>query len=115
MVLFILTIVIGMASAITRALMASQRLSTTTTRMAAIDTAIVQFVMQQKRLPCPADMTLGHHATQTTARKAPRACGHPDVRAETNGVVPWLDLGLSLNDVTRWLGKGVSRTESSLF
>ncbi len=52
-VLFILGIVITMAVAITNALTSSQRLSITTTRLAAIDTAMVQYVMQQKRLPCP--------------------------------------------------------------
>jgi prepilin-type N-terminal cleavage/methylation domain-containing protein len=56
-VLFILGVVITMAAGITKALTASQKLSITTTRIAAVDTALVQYVMQTKRMPCPADLT----------------------------------------------------------
>jgi prepilin-type N-terminal cleavage/methylation domain-containing protein len=97
-VLFIVGIVIAMAAAITTALSASQRLSTTTTRMQTVDAAIVQFVMQQKRLPCPADGTLV--STDASAgtegpRNAAGCTGN-----ETAGVVPWRALALSETDAT---------------
>jgi hypothetical protein len=97
-VLFILGIVISMAAAITNALMSTQRLSTTTTRMQAVDAALVQFVMQQKRLPCPADGTLDStnaNAGAETARTAGAGC----TTNEAGGVVPWRALGLAESDV----------------
>lgn len=96
-VLFILGIVISMAVAITNALSASQRLSTTTTRLAAIDTAIVQYVMQQKRLPCPADGTLPSGNASAGIEVVPGAGGCST--NEANGVVPWRALGLAETDI----------------
>lgn len=98
-VLFILGVVVTMAAGITKALTASQKLSVTTTRMAAIDTAIVQYVMQQKRLPCPADGTLlstDNNAGLETARTAAAGC----TTTEAGGVVPWRAIGLSESDAT---------------
>src|SRR5258706_13696263 len=56
-VLLLFGIVVAMAAAITRGVAASQKRSLTTTRMASIDAALVQFAQQQRRLPCPADGT----------------------------------------------------------
>ena len=56
-VLLIFGIVLAMAAAITRGVVASQKRSLTATRMATVDAALVQFVVQQRRLPCPADGT----------------------------------------------------------
>jgi prepilin-type N-terminal cleavage/methylation domain-containing protein len=98
-VLFILGVVVTMAAGITKALTASQRLSITTTRMAAVDTAVVQYVMQQKRLPCPADGTLlstDNNAGIETARTAAAGC----TTNQAGGVVPWRALGLSESDAT---------------
>lgn len=98
-VLFILGVVITMAAGITKALTAGQKLTVTTTRMAAVDTAIVQYVMQQKRLPCPADGTLvstDNNAGLETARTAAAGC----TTNEAGGVVPWRALGLSESDAT---------------
>jgi prepilin-type N-terminal cleavage/methylation domain-containing protein len=98
-VLFILGVVITMAAGITKALTASQKLSITTTRLAAVDVAIVQYVMQQKRLPCPADGTLlstDNNAGVETARTAAGGC----TTNEAGGVVPWHSLGLSESDAT---------------
>ena len=98
-VLFILGVVITMAAGITKALTASQKLSVTTTRLAAVDTAIVQYVMQQKRLPCPADGTVlstANGAGTETARNAATGC----TTNQTGGVVPWRELGLSESDAT---------------
>jgi len=98
-VLFILGVVIAMAAAITTALTSSQRLTTTTTRLATVDSAIVQFVMQQKRLPCPADGTLSstdNNAGVEMARNAGTGC----TTNEAGGVVPWRALGLSETDAT---------------
>ena len=113
-VLFILGVVISMAVAITNALTASQRLSNTTTRLTAIDAAIVQFVMQQKRLPCPADGTLDYtnsNAGIETARTSAAGC----TTNEAGGVVPWRVLGLSEGDITDgWNRRMTYRVQAAL-
>ena len=98
-VIAIVGILIGMAALATRAITAQQRRSTTATRMAAIDTAIVQYVMVQKRLPCPADGSIasgGVNAGTEGARTAGGGC----TGNEANGVVPWMALGLTEADIT---------------
>jgi prepilin-type N-terminal cleavage/methylation domain-containing protein len=116
-VLFILGVVIAMAAAVTTALTASQKLTTTTTRMAAIDNAIVQFVMQQKRLPCPADGRIASGATnagveQWSAGKC-QVTGTPDT--VQYGVVPWVSLGLSESDATDgWYHRFTYRIDPNL-
>jgi prepilin-type N-terminal cleavage/methylation domain-containing protein len=116
-VLFILGVVVAMAAAVTTALTASQRLSTTTTRMAAIDTAIVQFVMQQRRLPCPADGRLASGNAQAGFER--RNAGSCNVNGTANteqyGVVPWATLGLSEADATDgWNHRFTYRTQLAL-
>jgi prepilin-type N-terminal cleavage/methylation domain-containing protein len=103
-VLFILGVAIAMAAAITNALTASQRLSTTTARMQAIDAALVQFVMQQKRLPCPADITLAPTNAQYGKEITPNNTTGCTTN-EINGVVPWVSLALSQDDVTDGWGR----------
>jgi prepilin-type N-terminal cleavage/methylation domain-containing protein len=113
-VMFILGIVISMAVAITNALTASQRLSATTTRLGAIDTAMVQYVMQQKRLPCPADGTLvstDANAGLETARTSAAGC----TTNELGGVVPWRALGLAETDITDGWGRRMTyRVQAAL-
>jgi prepilin-type N-terminal cleavage/methylation domain-containing protein len=116
-VMFILGVAIAMAVAITNALTSSQRLSTTTTRMQAIDAAIVQFVMQQKRLPCPADGRLA--STDANAGLERRNAGNCNVTGvagtEQYGVVPWVTLGLTESDATDgWFHRFTYRTNLAL-
>lgn len=97
-VLLIFGFLLAMAAAVTRGIAASQKRSTTTTRMAGVDAAIVQFVMQQRRLPCPADGTKAstdNNAGVEGARNAVGCTGNLQ-----GGVVPWRALGLSETDAT---------------
>ena len=96
-VMLIFGIVIAMAAAITRGVTAGQKRTLTATRMAAIDAALVQFVSQQKRLPCPADGTkLSSAVDAGVEMRAAGAC----TGNQQNGVVPWRSLGLTENDAT---------------
>lgn len=102
-VLFILGTVIAMAASLSRAVTASQQRSLTTTRLATVDAALVQFVMQQKRLPCPADGTLASasaNAGTEMARDTANGCN-----TQQNGVVPWRALGLSEGDMIDGWGR----------
>lgn len=96
-VLVISAILLAMAALVVRAVSAGQKRSLTATRMAAVDAALVQFVILQKRLPCPANGTLpgtDANAGTETARDAVTGC-----TAQANGVVPWRALGLAENDI----------------
>ncbi|MGZ5032769.1 MAG: type II secretion system protein [Usitatibacter sp.] len=97
-VLLILGIVVAMAAAITRGVTAAQKRSLTTARLATVDAALVQFVLQQKRLPCPANGTLPSSDTNAGIEVPP---GGPCTIANLqNGVVPWRTLALSETDAT---------------
>jgi len=96
-VLLIFGIVLAMAAAITRGVVASQKRSLTATRLATVDAALVQFVMQQRRLPCPADGTLASTANNAGVELP---TGGGACTAMNTGVVPWRALGLSETEVT---------------
>ena len=98
-VILVLAILIAMAAALTRGVAAAQKRSLSATRLATVDAALVQFVTQQKRLPCPANGTLLSSdalAGRETARAAATGC----TTNLQDGVVPWLALGLSETDAT---------------
>lgn len=97
-VLLIFSVIVAMAAAITRGVSAAQKRAVTVTRMASVDAALVQFVSQRKRLPCPADGALiASHANAGLERGA-AAGGCTGNMAD--GVVPWRSLGLSENEAT---------------
>ena len=97
-VLLIFGVLIAMAAVITRAVTAAQKRSLTATRMATVETALVQFVMQQKRLPCPADGTLTashNNAGVEGARNTATGC----TGTQQHGMLPWRALALTELDV----------------
>jgi prepilin-type N-terminal cleavage/methylation domain-containing protein len=96
-VLLIFGIVLAMAAAITRGVVASQKRSLTATRLAAVDAALVQFVMQQRRLPCPADGTKASSDANagTEERNVAGVC-----TSMATGVVPWRALALTEAEAT---------------
>lgn len=92
-VLFIVAVLVAMAAAITRGVTAAQKRSLTATRIAGVDAALLQFVAQQKRLPCPANGTLALSAPTAGEEVCPAA-------SQANGVVPWKTLGLTEVEAT---------------
>ncbi|HEX4780772.1 MAG TPA: type II secretion system protein [Usitatibacter sp.] len=95
-VIAIVGILIAMAALATRAITMQQRRSTTATRMATVDTALIQYVMLQKRLPCPADGSVASGGANAGIEgvRDPGGCTN-----ETNGVVPWVALGITEADI----------------
>lgn len=93
MVILVLGVLVTMASVVARGVTAAQKRSLTATRMATVDAAIVQYVLQQKRLPCPADGSLV--STHMNAGiEGPRNAGGCTGTMQ-NGVVPWRALALT--------------------
>jgi len=107
-VVVILGLIMAMAAVLLRSISATQKRSVTATRLANIEAALVQFVMQQKRLPCPADGT--QPASTGGAEMAAAAC-----LTQSNGVVPWVALGLTPADITDgWDRRITYRVDQSL-
>lgn len=92
-VLFIVAVLIAMAAAITRGVTAAQKRALTATRIAGVDAALLQFVSTQRRLPCPADATLG--ANPSFGKESGRTATGCTGTTQIHGVVPWRDLGLT--------------------
>jgi prepilin-type N-terminal cleavage/methylation domain-containing protein len=108
-VVVILGLIMAMASVLLRSITATQKRSVTATRLTNIESALVQFVMLQKRLPCPADGT----ASAGTEVRTPGGVCNPG--NQQNGVVPWVTLGLSAADATDgWDRRITYRTDSNL-
>ncbi len=96
-VLLIFGIVVAMAAALTRGITASQKRSLTATRLAGLDAAMINFVAQQKRMPCPADGRLASSANNAGTEVSAGSCSAASLQ---HGVVPWRTLGLSETDAT---------------
>lgn len=82
------------------AMMVSQRRANTTAKLSHIEAALTNFVIVNKRLPCPANGTVvppTAGAGSEGARDVNGDCSNPANQA--NGVVPWVALGLAFSDV----------------
>jgi prepilin-type N-terminal cleavage/methylation domain-containing protein len=99
-VLVIAAFVIAMFATVGSSLLAQQKRSITMNRLAAIDAALVQYVMQQRRLPCPANGTL-----TTSDPGAGNEVLCTTLPGQGSGVVPWTALGLAEQDVVDGWGR----------
>ena len=97
-VLLVIGIIIAMAATITRGVTAAKRRSITATRIATVDAALVSYVSQQRRLPCPANGTLASSNANAGTENGRTAAGCS--ATYTNAIVPWRDLGLTEADAT---------------
>lgn len=92
-VLIILTVLLGGIGTAFSSRIKTARIDNTKTKLAQIETALIQFVTQSGRLPCPADGRIASGAANAGLEMSP--CGTQD-----HGVVPWIALGLSEADST---------------
>jgi prepilin-type N-terminal cleavage/methylation domain-containing protein len=105
-VLVIVAMIIALFATVASTLLKGQRRQATVNHLSAVDAALIQFVVQNKRLPCPADGTLSStdaNAGMETARDTVTGCA-----SQTGGVVPWRALGLGEQDVTDGWGRRIT-------
>lgn len=102
-VLVIFSVIVGMAAVITRGVAAAQKRSLTATRLATVDAALVQYVLQQKRLPCPADGRLESSNNNAGVETPPAGGGC--TASQQYGVVPWRALALTEDEATDGWGR----------
>lgn len=73
-------------------MMAGAARKDTHSKLSAAELSLAQFVATNKRLPCPADGSVGNGLEVSP-------CGPADVYKQENGVLPWVTLGLGRADV----------------
>jgi prepilin-type N-terminal cleavage/methylation domain-containing protein len=113
-VIVILGLIMAMAAVLLRSVTATQKRSVTQARLANVEAAILQFVMVQKRLPCPADGTQSASAGGAEGRPASGTCTATGA-TQQGGVVPWKSLGLSAADATDgWDRRFTYRVQAAL-
>jgi prepilin-type N-terminal cleavage/methylation domain-containing protein len=96
-VLFIGGVLLAMAAALTRGVVSYQKRSLTATRMAGAEAALIQFVQQQRRLPCPGNGALASTDNNAGTEGARDATGCTN---QSNGVLPWRALALTEAEAT---------------
>jgi hypothetical protein len=78
--------------------------------LAKIDTALANFVAKNRRLPCPANGLLA-----TGVANAGIEMNFPACNTQTNGVVPWITLGISEDDARDpWSARFTYRVDPAL-
>lgn len=112
-VLVIIAIFLSMGAVMFRGIIAAQKRTITGTRMATVDSALVQFVQLNKRLPCPADGTIASTGVNPGVELPPG--GGVCTNNQQNGVVPWVTLGITEVDATDgWDRRFTYRTDTDL-
>lgn len=100
-VMVIVGVLLAMAAAATKGIQEATMRSKTSTAIQNADVALTNFVMVMRRLPCPANG--GLHASDTgygvETPAGGGACG-----TQTNGVLPWVTLGIPVADATDGYG-----------
>ena len=121
MALVIGGIALGMIITVTLSLRDGTQRSTVRTQLDTIDTALANFVAQNKRLPCPASGAIATGSagvgqeTLWLGPASPSSIGSCSPNTQFDGVVPWVNLGLSEADVTDpWGGRITYRVDPAL-
>ena len=99
----IVLLIIGVAAALVLStsggMLDNQKRQAARTRLDAVEAALVNFVVINKRLPCPANGALASGAASAGVETL-AANGSCNPTNQINGVVPWVTLGLSEGDAS---------------
>lgn len=114
-VLLIIGLALGMTLNVTRGMRDTQNRQLVQSKLTTLDTALANFVAQNKRLPCPANGTIASGAVNAGIEFPSPATGTCNPAAQTYGVVPWVTLGLTEDDATDpWFGRMTYRVDPTL-
>ncbi|SHG71465.1 prepilin-type N-terminal cleavage/methylation domain-containing protein [Massilia sp. CF038] len=113
----IVVVIIGLAATmligLTSGMLDANRRKAVRVQLDTVDTALANFVAIHKRLPCPADGRLAVSAVNAGTELV--TAGACSLANQTHGVLPWVTLGLSENDVTDpWNGRMTYRVDPAL-
>lgn len=114
-VLLIVGLSLGMVLNISTGMRDSQNRQLVKTKLATLDTALANFVAQNRRLPCPANGTLASGAANAGLETLNVATGLCNPANQVNGVIPWVTLGISEEDATDpWNARMTYRVDPQL-
>lgn len=122
-VLLIIGLALGMILNVTRGMRDTQNRQLVQSKLTTLDTALANFVAQNKRLPCPANGTIASGAVnagiETLSPGPPPAAlppkGSCNPTSQINGVIPWVTLGLTESDASDpWNGRMSYRVDPAL-
>lgn len=92
-VMVIVALLFAMIMPVTSAVLTGQKRKTTELRLAAIEGALANYVLINRRLPCPAD-GLANTGTENRVAVTGDCVGN-----QASGVVPWATIGLATSDI----------------
>lgn len=123
-VLFIISLVLTGVISVANTQMANGKISASNQRIEAIKAALINFIANNNRLPCPANPALpSSNASYGVEAATPGTCTGAvnfgaGVAANSRGVVPWVTLGLADNIALDGWGRRFSyqvrRTQTNL-
>lgn len=83
--------------------------------LARIDSALANFVAQNRRLPCPANGSIASGVANAGVESPFPPTGLCNPANQSNGVVPWVTLGISESDASDpWNGRITYRVQPAL-
>jgi prepilin-type N-terminal cleavage/methylation domain-containing protein len=114
-VLLIIGLALGMILNVTGSMRDTQNRQLVQTKLSILDTALANFVAQNKRLPCPANGTLASGTANAGIELPFPATGTCNPAGQNYGVIPWVTLGLTEADATDpWFGRMTYRVDPAL-
>ncbi|MBK7686341.1 MAG: type II secretion system protein [Rhodocyclaceae bacterium] len=115
LVLGVIALVLTILLPVSVDMLEAQERKDVVSRLAVIDSALVNFVVLNRRLPCPADGTLATGVANAGLETLNAATGLCNPATEITGVVPWVTLGISENAATDpWGGRITYRVAANL-
>ncbi len=114
-VLLIIGLALGMILNLTGGLMDAQKRKAVRIGLDTVDIALANFVAVNKRLPCPANGSIASGALNAGVETLQVGSGLCNPANQSNGVLPWVTLGISENDaLDPWNGRITYRVQPAL-
>lgn len=115
MVLGVIALVLTILMPVSVSMLDTQKRQDAKAKLAVIDSALVNFVVLNRRLPCPADGTVATGVANAGVETLVVATGLCAPPTEISGVVPWVTLGISEDSATDpWRGRITYRVDTNL-
>ena len=115
MVLGVIALVLTILMPVSVSMLDTQKRQDAKAKLAVIDSALVNFVVLNRRLPCPADGTVATGVANAGVETLDVLTGLCNPATEISGVVPWVTLGISEDSATDpWRGRITYRVDTNL-
>lgn len=114
-VLAIIGLVLGLVLNVSSTMIDAQKRQNVRAHLNVIDVALANFVAVNKRLPCPANGTIASGVLNAGVETLVVASGLCNPTNQSNGVVPWVTLGIAEDDASDpWNARIMYRVQPAL-